>query len=164
MYYRDDKYLVFDDKFGVSKNHLDIIPTQVIADISALTEEHIPMLEQLYALGKAELVRRKVPVLLDMGDDALVAGYNFPVSVKHLHLHMVCGPFSHEKVFQYPRWHPHSKVVSDLKQYGKVRTYAECPDPEAGAASYERAMASHNRALKLLEEAASSASAVQPNL
>ena len=41
VHYRDDKYIVFDDKFGVSDNHLDIIPIEVIKDITVLKKEHV---------------------------------------------------------------------------------------------------------------------------
>jgi len=51
VHYRDTEYLVFDDKFGVSDNHFDIIPTAVMDDITVLTREHIPMLERMFELG-----------------------------------------------------------------------------------------------------------------
>lgn len=73
-----------------------------------------------------------------------MAGYNFPVSVKHLHLHMVLPPFKHEKVFQYPRWHPHEKVLKDLEEFGEVRDYERYPNEEEGAAEYARAMKGHS--------------------
>eukprot|EP01116_Phalansterium_solitarium_P008601 TRINITY_DN22538_c0_g1_i1.p1 TRINITY_DN22538_c0_g1~~TRINITY_DN22538_c0_g1_i1.p1 ORF type:complete len:356 (+),score=100.56 TRINITY_DN22538_c0_g1_i1:40-1107(+) len=150
--YRDDGFLVFDDKFGVSDNHLDVIPTVVIDDITSLTAEHIPMLERLYQLGVAEFERRRQArtndaVQLYDGlefDDYVVAGYNFPVSVKHLHLHIALPPFKHEKVFQYPRWHSHKKVVADLKQHGRVVPYAEQPNDAEGSAVYDSAI-QHSR-------------------
>ena len=77
-------------------------------------------------------------------EDYVVAGYNFPVSVKHLHLHMVLPPFKHKKVFQYPRWHPHDKVVKDLETHGEVRDYERHPNEEEGTASYSRAMKLHS--------------------
>jgi len=73
----------------------------------------------------------------------VTAGYNYPVSVKHLHLHMVLPPFRHAKVFGYPRWHAHQKVIADLKQHGRVVTYAEAPLEAEGAAEYARAMQTH---------------------
>lgn len=156
VHYRDDDFVVFDDKFGVSTNHLDIIPTKVFEDITSLRAEHIPMLERMYELGKKELLRRNIPFVelfqKDSSnfsfDDFIVSGYNFPVSVKHLHLHMVCPPFSHEKVFQYPRWHPHHKVIKDLKTFGRVKTYSETPDEDEGKASYAIAMERHRAVLK----------------
>jgi len=162
VHYRDKEFIVFDDKFGVSSNHLDVIPTVVYADLTSLTSAEIPMLERLYELGKQEFLRRRLSLFANFqrdqhssgaaADDGLppfdidtmiVAGYNFPVSVKHLHLHMVLPPFTHEKVFQYPRWHPHAKVISDLKKYGCVHTYAEFPDDAAGEATYDEAIAHH---------------------
>lgn len=139
--WRDDNFLVFNDKFGVSTDHLDIIPTKVIEDIKSLTVDDIPMLEKLYQLGLDEFHRRKIERFekCDL-NEFVTAGYNFPVSVKHLHLHMVLPPFKHKKVFLYPRWHTHEKVISDLKKFGKVRTYDEYPNEEEGKEGYDRNM------------------------
>jgi diadenosine tetraphosphate (Ap4A) HIT family hydrolase len=94
--FRNDDFLVFDDKYGVSENHLDVIPTKVITDISSLTDLDIPMLEGLYNHGLNEFKSRQ-NVKEKFGDenldDYITAGYNFPVSVAHLHLHMVLPPF-----------------------------------------------------------------------
>lgn len=143
--YRDDNYLVFNDKFGVSTDHLDIIPTKVIIDIQDLTKEDIPMLEKLYELGLKEFESRNLERFKGKDlNDFITAGYNFPVSVKHLHLHMVLPPFTHKKVFQYPRWHNHKKVINDLKTYGKVQTYDKNPNEEEGKKEYDRAISNHD--------------------
>eukprot|EP00698_Gefionella_okellyi_P008026 TRINITY_DN1971_c0_g1_i2.p1 TRINITY_DN1971_c0_g1~~TRINITY_DN1971_c0_g1_i2.p1 ORF type:complete len:171 (-),score=37.89 TRINITY_DN1971_c0_g1_i2:28-540(-) len=144
VYYRDDDYVVFDDKFGVSKNHLDIIPTAVYDDILSLNASHVPLLERMFELGLKEFERRQDPLFA--GKDLrefVTAGYNFPVSVKHLHLHMVLPPFAHAKVFQYPRWHSHAKVVRDLKEHGRVITYEQVPHDAEGQAEWQRAMDNH---------------------
>jgi diadenosine tetraphosphate (Ap4A) HIT family hydrolase len=142
VHYKDDKIFVFDDKYGVSEDHLDIIPTEVIEDITSLSAEHIPMLNDLYTYGLNELKRRNLKRFEGKNlEDYVVAGYNYPVSVKHLHLHMVLPPFRHEKVFQYPRWHLHAKVVRDLKQHGKVLTQDIHPNEEEGLRAYEKAIA-----------------------
>lgn len=132
---------MFDDKFGVSDNHVDVIPVEVILDISVLTKEHIPMLQDLYQQGLNEFKKRNLKAeVFDNLDELVTAGYNFPVSVKHLHLHMVLPPFKHKKVFQYPRWHSHKKVIADLQEHGRVITFNEQPNDQAGAEEYERAM------------------------
>jgi hypothetical protein len=64
-------------------------------------------------------------------DEFISAGYNYPVSVKHLHVHMMVPPFKHNKILQYPRWHPHSKVIDDLKRLGKVQIYEQNPNETA---------------------------------
>lgn len=142
--YKDENFLVFNDKFGVSTDHLDIIPTKVIEDITHLTKDDIPMLEKLYDLGMKEFENRNLERFKGKDlNDYVTAGYNFPVSVKHLHLHLVLPPFSHKKVFQYPRWHNHKKVIHDLKTYGKVMTYDKNPNDEEGKEEYESAMTNH---------------------
>jgi hypothetical protein len=106
--------------FKVSANHLDIIPIVVIDDILSLDSSHIGMLDKMYQLGVDEMKRRiaskqNKPISLFENvnlEEYVIAGYNYPVSVKHLHLHFVLPPFTHEKVFQYPRWHSHKKVTT----------------------------------------------------
>eukprot|EP00455_Lapot_gusevi_P017581 TRINITY_DN1943_c0_g1_i1.p1 TRINITY_DN1943_c0_g1~~TRINITY_DN1943_c0_g1_i1.p1 ORF type:complete len:241 (-),score=76.83 TRINITY_DN1943_c0_g1_i1:77-799(-) len=141
VHHRCEKYLVFNDKFGVSKYHVDVIPCEVFADVSALNGSHVTMLEEMYQLGLQHMRNQHVDYLQGHDlEDVLVAGYNFPVSVKHLHLHMVLPPFTHEKVFQYPRWHSHAKVVRDLREHGRVIPYQEAPNDEEGAAVYNKAI------------------------
>eukprot|EP00823_Brevimastigomonas_motovehiculus_P003038 TRINITY_DN1825_c0_g1_i3.p1 TRINITY_DN1825_c0_g1~~TRINITY_DN1825_c0_g1_i3.p1 ORF type:complete len:260 (+),score=57.95 TRINITY_DN1825_c0_g1_i3:194-973(+) len=150
VHYRDSELIVFDDKYPVSDNHIDVIPTAVYLDISVLTDQHIPLLEKLYEFGKKQFLSRNIPWLKDQNiDDFISCGYNYPVSVKHLHIHMIIPPFKHNKVLQYPRWHTHKKVLSDLKQYGRVRLYADYPNAEEGQAEYDRAMKSHDRGIHI---------------
>ena len=76
--FRDDHFLVFNDKFGVSENHLDIIPTKVIEDITFLTKEDIPLLKTLFDLGIKEFESRNIEKY--KGKDLkefVTAGYKF---------------------------------------------------------------------------------------
>ncbi len=105
------------------------------------------MLQQMFKLGLLEFKSRpNVQENFDVNrlEEFVVGGYNFPVSVKHLHLHMVLPPFKHKKVFQYPRWHSHAKIISDLETHGRVITYDEVPNDEEGAQEYNRAMQLHD--------------------
>ena len=54
--YRDEDFLLFYDKYGVSPDqaHFDVIPVKVILDISELGRDDIPLLERLYELGIQE--------------------------------------------------------------------------------------------------------------
>ncbi|KAF0976839.1 hypothetical protein FDP41_004134 [Naegleria fowleri] len=146
--FRDDSLCLFNDKFGVSvhNDHIDIIPIDVYDDVTCLTQEHIPMLEALFKAGVEEFKKRDLSRFGENFniEENVIAGYNYPVSVKHLHLHMVLPPFKHHKVFQYPRWHSHAKIINDLKIYGKVRTYDQYPNDEEGAREYARAINLHN--------------------
>jgi len=160
VHYRDDEIVVFDDKFPVSDNHLDVIPCEVYEDIKCLNKEHIPMLQKLYQRGKDEFLRRRIPWIEAAKeedpafeiDQLITAGYNFPVSVKHLHLHMVMPPFKHEKIFQYPRWHNHRKVLHDLESHGHVQLYCDKPNDEEGHAEYQRAMDNWERSKQLIKK------------
>jgi len=151
--YRDDDVIVFDDKFGVSDDHLDIIPIREVPDITVLRKEDIPMLKQLYEHGLKELKKRNPSRFEGLNMESyVVAGYNHPVSVKHLHLHMVLPPFKHEKVFQYPRWHPHEKVLSDLEKHGEVKDYERFPNKEEGEAEYQKYMKGQSEVLAKVAE------------
>jgi diadenosine tetraphosphate (Ap4A) HIT family hydrolase len=154
--YEDEEILVFNDKFGVSVygEHVDVIPRHAIDDITCLTGDDIPLIKKLYEAGLKHLESRGFCERMGIPKEELpqwiIAGYNYPVSVKHLHLHMVLPPFKHEKVFQYPRWHSHNKVLSDLETHGRVIVYDEAPNDDQGKREYERAMSNHQKALSIL--------------
>jgi diadenosine tetraphosphate (Ap4A) HIT family hydrolase len=151
VHFRDNEVIVFDDKFGVSDNHLDVIPCTVYDDITVLTKEHIPVLELMYQRGIEEFTKRKIPWLQGQNiEDFVSSGYNYPVSVKHLHVHMILPPFKHHKILQYPRWHSTQKVLGDLKKYGKVQLYEQQPNDAEGKAVYDRAMENEKKALELI--------------
>lgn len=148
--------IVFDDKYGSSVHHLDCIPATCFVDISHLRREHAGMLEALYQAGRQEFMRRAIPWLPagESIDDLITAGYNHPVSVKHLHLHMTLPPYFHERVFTPGRWHSHEKVVRDLRVHGRVRLYADHPGAQTDeecAAVYERAISASRRLAPLKE-------------
>ena len=94
--YRDNSICLFNDKFGVSipNDHIDVIPIDVYDDVTVLTAEHIPMLEGLFRAGIEEFKKRDLSRFGENFniEENVIAGYNFPVSVKHLHLHMVLPP------------------------------------------------------------------------
>src|SRR5690606_25308386 len=77
----------------------------------------------LYERGLSELKRRNPARFKGKNiEDYVVAGYNHPGSVKHIHLHMALPPYKHEKVWQYPRWHPHAKVIFKVYREERGRT------------------------------------------
>ena len=64
--------------------------------------------------------------------------FNLPVSVKHLHLHVVLPPLVHVDAFRYPRFHSYTKVLGDLEKHGRVISYHEAPDQQQGDEYYRR--------------------------
>jgi diadenosine tetraphosphate (Ap4A) HIT family hydrolase len=46
VWYSDEQAIVFEDKFGVSDVHLDVIPTHVVEDITHLTKDDIPLVKR----------------------------------------------------------------------------------------------------------------------
>jgi len=149
--YRDSQILIFEDKWKVSEYHLDAIPIEVIKDIKALTTAHIPLIEKLYYQGLQILENYHVPLFKDKKiADFVISGFNDPVSVPHLHLHLVLPPLAHTNAFKYPRWHSYNKVIEDLKMHGRVITYYEKPNPEEGH-QYWSSMVQQNHDLLLKE-------------
>eukprot|EP01080_Neovahlkampfia_damariscottae_P010228 gene10228-2648_t len=143
--FRNEKLLLFEDKYAVSKNHIDVIPIVVIEDISCLNSTHIELLEEMYKEGVRDFKRRNLEQFKDYNlEDLLTCGFNFPVSVKHLHLHMVLPPFNHRNCFKTSRWHSYKKVLSDLKSFGKVKMYKDFPNDEEVKAEHERAFKTHD--------------------
>ncbi|KAL6048403.1 hypothetical protein QOT17_021081 [Balamuthia mandrillaris] len=121
VHYRDDRICIFDDKFATAKHHVDCIPAEPIVDITQLRRHHIPLLQHMFDKG-LEVLRHKWQQdealrfrNLDV-NDYLVVGFNFPVSVRHLHLHMLVLPLRHTDCFKHPRFNPYDKVVADLKK------------------------------------------------
>jgi len=97
--FRNESIMLFNDKFGVSvpNDHIDVIPIEVFEDVTSLGKEHVAMLEALFDAGIEEFKKRDLSRFGWTDVDAelrknVIAGYNFPVSVKHLHLHMVLPP------------------------------------------------------------------------
>lgn len=131
LLYKDEKICIFDDKYPVAENHTDVIPIEVIVDITDLTSEHTELLEYMYQKGIEEFKKRNLKKYKEFNIEDLVAsGFNYPVSVKHLHLHMVLPPYFHKKSFGTSRWHSYEKVIGDLKKYGKVRLYKDYSDED----------------------------------
>jgi diadenosine tetraphosphate (Ap4A) HIT family hydrolase len=122
--FRNERVLLFDDKYFVSKNHIDVIPVEVIEDIEDLDSSHLELLKEMFQEGLNEFKKRDLQQFKDFKlEDLLTCGFNFPVSVKHLHLHMILPPFNHKNCFKTSRWHPYKKVISDLETFGKVKMY-----------------------------------------
>jgi diadenosine tetraphosphate (Ap4A) HIT family hydrolase len=143
--FRNERVAVFDDKFGVSQHHLDAIPIEAIQDVTFLGREHLPLLEEMLQSGLSVFYKRG---LTEKGGEfenvkdlkqILVAGFNCPVSVKHLHLHLVLPPFTHRNCFDSWRWLSYQKVVRDLEQHGRVRLYQDFPNDQEVRKERERA-------------------------
>jgi diadenosine tetraphosphate (Ap4A) HIT family hydrolase len=149
--YQDDAILLFNDKFGVSVygEHIDVIPREVIEDVTKLTSADIPLVKALYETGLKHLETREFVKRMNIPKEELAqwitAGFNYPVSVKHLHLHMVLPPFKHEKVFMPPRWHSYEKILSDLEQHGQVTVYTDANE-ERCVRDHLLALESHKKA------------------
>jgi len=139
--YRDELIVIFEDKFKISDIHLDAIPVDPIVDISHITALHIPLIERLYHKGIEVLneMVKDIPLYSNKKiEDILITGFNLPVSVQHLHLHLVLPPLYNVNSFKHPRFHPYSKVHQDLLAHGKVVSYHAAPDPVAGELYYQQ--------------------------
>lgn len=123
--YRNKDFMFIKDKFGISNYHIDAIPTSIIEDIRYINTSHIYLIKDMYNTGIRILsdqlhldgVRHTYPKDIK---EVLISGFNFPVSVEQLHLHMILPPLYHTNSFKYPRWHPYKKVIRDLETLGHV--------------------------------------------
>jgi hypothetical protein len=162
--YRDDESVLVIDRYGTSiydACHIDCLSTEIMIDITELRSRHIPLLERMYIRAREFVARgaleagwlnEKEVSNNEFVDEFITAGFNYPVSVKQLHLHVILPPFKHEKIFTYPRWHSYQKVIRDLNTYGRVKLYTEEPNEKEGAEVLKRALDTNERAKKLLEE------------
>eukprot|EP01114_Cavostelium_apophysatum_P022094 TRINITY_DN7883_c0_g1_i1.p1 TRINITY_DN7883_c0_g1~~TRINITY_DN7883_c0_g1_i1.p1 ORF type:complete len:276 (-),score=51.20 TRINITY_DN7883_c0_g1_i1:23-850(-) len=143
--FRDKDVIVFEDKFSISDYHLDSIPVEVIRDLTLLRREHIPLIEKMYSTGVTSLKKLNHPALkVEDFEKIIIAGFNYPVSVYHLHLHLILPPLYHTNAFKHPRWHSYQKVLNDLKDHGKVITYHERPNPMEGNDFYTNRIVLNN--------------------
>jgi hypothetical protein len=60
----------------------------------------------------------------------LIAGFNFPVSVHHLHMHMVLPPLDHTNAFRFPRFHWYERVVRDVLTNDGVQLQTSAKEQE----------------------------------
>lgn len=160
IYCRNEDLVVLGDKFPIADVHLDCIPTTPIEDITNLNTNHINLLRNMYEEGRqviwqqiqsSHLLSSKID-RMEQIDPLIIAGFNLPVSVYHLHLHMIVPPLRHTNSFKFPRWHPYPRVMRDLTKYGRVITNKELrgrdadhiqqldPDHEAEILKNERAI------------------------
>eukprot|EP01124_Arcella_intermedia_P014927 TRINITY_DN21480_c0_g1_i1.p1 TRINITY_DN21480_c0_g1~~TRINITY_DN21480_c0_g1_i1.p1 ORF type:complete len:962 (-),score=266.88 TRINITY_DN21480_c0_g1_i1:38-2923(-) len=146
IYLRTPTLLVAEDMFGVSwTSHMQAIPVQEIEDIRFLTKAHIPLLQSLYEAVVGEAEKLEVPFTEHNSiEEVALIGFNFPVSIKQLHLHLILPPYKHSKISEYPRWHSYEKVIKDLEQFGKVITYDVQPIPADGAAIDQKVKLLHS--------------------
>src|SRR5437868_4923412 len=102
----------------MSDVHLIIVPTRDISDITRLTSADTALL-----LHMADVARRQLRY--DRADIDAVVGFNFPVSVHHLHLHVALPPFKHRRVCEVDRWYNLTHCVDELRVRGRVRLWSE---------------------------------------
>lgn len=145
---RSDKAISFDDKYPISQMHIDVIPVEIIKDISELTEKHIPLLKELYQCALDSLKLKKNPMFEDKNiEDYLIVGFNYPVTIEQLHLHAALPPYAHTNVWQYPRFHSLQKVLDDLARHKKVLTYDVTENKEEWQKTYDFAMKANSALL-----------------
>lgn len=126
IYYEDEQILIFKDKFPISPYHLICIPKIVIKDIRQLSSHDLNLIIKMYSKGVQTLKEMNIPEFENKNlEEFLTSGFNLPVSVEHLHLHLVLPPFTHTNGFKKPRFHEYQKVIKDLKKFGHVITNYE---------------------------------------
>eukprot|EP01113_Clastostelium_recurvatum_P039537 TRINITY_DN6045_c0_g1_i3.p1 TRINITY_DN6045_c0_g1~~TRINITY_DN6045_c0_g1_i3.p1 ORF type:complete len:174 (+),score=27.61 TRINITY_DN6045_c0_g1_i3:485-1006(+) len=148
--YRDKEILIFRDKYACSTHHLDAIPIEPIPDISSLRGEHLPLVRKLYGTGLKVLTDMHLPLFKGYNlKDYLISGFSLPVSVFHLHLHLVLPPLFTLHQFKFPRFHSYEKVESDLRDHGRVISHHELI--ERGEAAQAQQYGQHYHQTRVLD-------------
>jgi diadenosine tetraphosphate (Ap4A) HIT family hydrolase/ribosomal protein L40E len=112
--FRDGEICVFENLFPTADCHLLAIPVSCVPDITHLSAADIPLVERLHREGV-----RALRSICDADEDDIFAGFNVPVSVPHLHMHVAARP-TREEGFRSSRFYPYRDVVRDLEAYGRV--------------------------------------------
>eukprot|EP01112_Ceratiomyxa_fruticulosa_P022832 TRINITY_DN8494_c0_g1_i1.p1 TRINITY_DN8494_c0_g1~~TRINITY_DN8494_c0_g1_i1.p1 ORF type:complete len:321 (-),score=48.97 TRINITY_DN8494_c0_g1_i1:134-1096(-) len=154
--FRDSEIVIFKDKFPISKHHFDAVPTSVIPDITHLNSSHVQLLDKLFNQGVKIFEEMEIPLFRNKNiRDFVISGFSLPVSVFHLHLHLVLPPLYNLSQFKYPRFHMFNKVKRDLINHGRVISNHEENNPhrnfdkEEGDRYHEKIVINH---LILMEE------------
>ncbi|KAK6182085.1 hypothetical protein SNE40_009849 [Patella caerulea] len=83
--YQDEEFVAFKDIKPSTSHHYLVIPKEHIRDPKVLTDEHIPLVERLAAVGRKVLEEN-----VGSSENARL-GFHWPPfnSIKHLHLHVI---------------------------------------------------------------------------
>lgn len=119
-FYQDDKICIFDDKYPAAQYHLLAVPIEPIIDITCLNRDHLPLLKYLYEKSIETIKSMLISDNIIYKNEDIKAGFNIPVSVDHLHLHIILEPIKIQGGFVPPRFHLFDKVYNDIITHGHV--------------------------------------------
>ena len=100
--YEDEEFIVFNDYRPAAEFHILIIPKKHYGPLQTLSEENIPMIEQMKEIGMKLLAEK---TNFDVSTE-LLEGFHWPiVSVNHFHLHFI-APKQQMNCFKKIEFHP----------------------------------------------------------
>lgn len=149
-----NKYgVVIDDIYGISRDHLLAIPSPsygVLEDITHLNASHIEMLQGLHKLAVSVLMARYS--VKELIIPYMRAGFNVPVSVRRLHMHVVLPPYTHAEIFDNggPRWNAFDDVIEMLRLDRRVTVNTVAT--AKSLAYYEEAMKAHLEVVHIYDD------------
>uniref|UniRef100_A0A1B6CDU7 HIT domain-containing protein n=1 Tax=Clastoptera arizonana TaxID=38151 RepID=A0A1B6CDU7_9HEMI len=118
--FKDDKVVIIEDLYPKSECHYLVIPYEDILNIQSLQRQH---LSTLYYMD--ELARN---FAYNFKGKNMWLGYHAKPSMNRLHLHLISDDFNgqglkhkkHYNSFTTPFFIASSKVIHDVKQFGRV--------------------------------------------
>ena len=111
--------VVFDDKYKIAPEHVLAVPRRRpdLEDAGRLGRADAPLVRHLWREAHAAMAGR--------GRGPLLSGFNLPVSVPLLHLHMVRAEgLAHTRCFEAPRFVPTAQALHSLAATGRVQPLA----------------------------------------
>lgn len=109
--YRDDKVIVFHDRFPKATVHLLVSPIEHLGGFTTLNATHADLIDHMHSVGQ-KLLHEQHP-----GHNHRIGFHRPPfTSVHHLHLHCMVTPFvPWYKRWKYSPWLPTFRTVESVK-------------------------------------------------
>ncbi|XP_062985124.1 aprataxin isoform X2 [Elgaria multicarinata webbii] len=129
--YKDDKAVAIKDKYPKARYHWLVLPWQPISALSAVTQEHLELLEHLHAVG--EMIIQQCP---EKDTLRFRLGYHAIPSLSHLHLHVISQDFDSEWFKTKRHWNSFTTgyffdskdVIMMVKKKGRVTVDKNTPE------------------------------------
>ncbi|XP_044274865.1 aprataxin isoform X3 [Varanus komodoensis] len=121
--YKDDRVVVIKDKYPKARYHWLVLPWESISSLSAVTQEHLELLEHVHAVGE-----RMVQQCPEEDSLRFRLGYHAIPSMSHLHLHVISQDFDSKWFKTKKHWNSFTTeyfldskdVIAMVKKKGRV--------------------------------------------
>ena len=89
--FEDEKIVVFNDKYPMSRFHILVIPKDHIKNVNSLSNKHLDLLNYM----KKNAIEHMLKKSNDIKESDMIFGFHVPPfnSIEHLHLHCIVPPY-----------------------------------------------------------------------